>query len=77
MPQGIEIYEPTQLQTTLIAALKADGGRTVTDILLQNILIELRVHTQFLEALVKGANITDDPRAMRADEVSTYPATWG
>jgi len=74
---GIEIYEPTQLNTTLVANLKADGGMTVTDILLQNILIELRVHTQYLEGIANGAVVRDDPRAMRADEVSLYPATWG
>jgi hypothetical protein len=43
-----------------------DGGSQTTRILLLNILMELRVHTQYLQAMNIGI-VNDDPAQMRID----------
>lgn len=49
--------------------IPVDGGQNSTITILLQILVELRVHSQYLQALASGMPLTDPPNFLRADEI--------
>ena len=62
----LKLFDPTQGNF-----VDLDGGKSSTFAVLYAILVELRVHTQYLAAMNTGI-INDDPASIRTD-VSSDP----
>jgi len=58
---------PTLVNPFFAQNVPIDGGNQSTIALLAGILIELRVQTQYLQAIASGVVANDDPQQLRND----------
>ena len=68
---AISVYDP-DAKTWVTSGVVGDPGSKGLGLLLTNILIELRLHTQYLAAMNTGI-VLDDPQTLRVDEAQSWP----
>ena len=69
---GVKLYN-LDTRTWVNSNPVANGSAAANQLLLTNMLIEMRVQTLYHEATNKGVVLTDDVQAMREDVSQDWP----